>query len=408
MSEPQLGERARVGRVFDGDGKTDAALQQRTDVDAPPAQVRRKQQASVGIDAAGKAHAHSFEHDLRMRGPQRAHGARELARERRGIVRCGPRDLLAEARVDAGEPHGRLLRAQLDGDDAGALDVEMEKTRPPSAQRVTGPLRDPPLVDQLVDDAGHGAALQAGSPREVGAGHRRVAADEVERDPPVDDAGGFARRHLVENSMKACILAQVWALSSDVQIDGPVAFVNVSDGVGVGIAVDGKLLRGANNTAGEFGHVPLNMYGPLCSCGRRGCWEAYASNRAISARYAGADLSWTGEPDLTRPTVEEIVSRGRAGEGRALETLRETGYYLGRGFAMLVKSIDPSRIYVGGEITLAWDVVEPMVRDALREQALTREAEDVAIRVVQGSEHPRLRGAAALVLTPAFAAPTVA
>jgi predicted NBD/HSP70 family sugar kinase len=106
--------------------------------------------------------------------------------------------------------------------------------------------------------------------------------------------------------------------------------------------------------------------------------------------------------------VEEIVARARAGEGRALETLRETGYYLGRGFAMLVKSIDPSRIYIGGEITLAWDFVEPVVRDALRELALTREAEEVSIRVVQGSEHPRLRGAAALVLTPAFAAPTVA
>jgi ROK family len=54
-------------------------------------------------------------------------------------------------------------------------------------------------------------------------------------------------------------------------VEGPVAFVNVSDGVGVGIAVDGKLLRGAHNTAGEFGHVPLNMYGPRCSCGQRGC-----------------------------------------------------------------------------------------------------------------------------------------
>jgi predicted NBD/HSP70 family sugar kinase len=213
---------------------------------------------------------------------------------------------------------------------------------------------------------------------------------------------------VVENSVKACILAQVWALSGDVPVDGPVVFVNVSDGVGVGIAVDGKLLRGANNTAGEFGHVPLNMYGPLCSCGRRGCWEAYAANRAIAARYTGADLSWTAEPDPARPTVEEIVSRARAGEGRALETLRETGYYLGRGFAMLVKSLDPSRIYIGGEITLAWDLVEPVVRDALRELALTREAEEVSIRVVQGSEHPRLRGAAALVLTPAFAAPTVA
>jgi predicted NBD/HSP70 family sugar kinase len=97
-----------------------------------------------------------------------------------------------------------------------------------------------------------------------------------------------------------------------------------------------------------------------------------------------------------------------AGEGRALETLRETGYYLGRGFATIIKSIDPSRVYVGGEITIGWDLLASMVRDALREQALTPEAAGTTISVVQLSEHPRLRGAAALVHTPAFAAPTIA
>jgi predicted NBD/HSP70 family sugar kinase len=213
---------------------------------------------------------------------------------------------------------------------------------------------------------------------------------------------------IVENSVKACVLAQVWAVSGDVPVDGPVAFVNVSDGVGVGIAIDGKLLRGANNIAGEFGHVVMNMYGPLCSCGGRGCWEAYVSNRAIGARYLGVDASWSGQPAPGLPTVQAVVARAREGERRALETLRETGYYLGRGFATIVKSVDPSRMYVGGEITVAWDLLESMVRDAMREQALTCEAAETPISVVQLSEYPRLRGAAALILTPAFAAPIVA
>jgi predicted NBD/HSP70 family sugar kinase len=213
---------------------------------------------------------------------------------------------------------------------------------------------------------------------------------------------------VVENSVKACILAQVWAVTGDAPVDGPVVFVNVSDGVGVGIAVDGKLVRGANNIAGEFGHIPLSMYGPLCACGQRGCWEAYVSKRAITARYLGADASWSGSTEPEGPSVKEIVARARAGEARAMETLRETGYYLGRGFATIVKSIDPQRVYVGGEITLAWDLFESAVRDALREQALIREPGETEIRVVPLSEHPRLRGAAALVSTPAFAAPTVA
>jgi predicted NBD/HSP70 family sugar kinase len=213
---------------------------------------------------------------------------------------------------------------------------------------------------------------------------------------------------VVENSVKACILAQIWAVMGDVPAEGPVVFVNVSDGVGVGIAVDGKLVRGANNIAGEFGHVPLNMYGPLCSCGQRGCWEAYVSKRAITARYLATDPSWSGAAEPSGPTVKDIVARARAGEGRALETLRETGYFLGRGFSTIIKSVDPSRVYVSGEVTVAWDMFASTVREALREQALIREAGETEIRVVPLGEHPRLRGAAALVSTPAFAAPTVA
>jgi N-acetylglucosamine repressor len=212
----------------------------------------------------------------------------------------------------------------------------------------------------------------------------------------------------LENSVKACVLAQVWAVTGNSPVDGPVAFVNVSDGVGVGIAIDGKLLRGFNNIAGEFGHVPLNMYGPLCACGQRGCWESYVSKRAILARYQGTDPSWAGQAEPPGPTIREIVARARANEGRALETLRETGYYLARGFATIVKAIDPGRIYMGGEVTLGWDLMASTVREAMREQTLIKETGETDIQIVPLGEYPRLRGAAALVSTPAFAAPSVA
>jgi predicted NBD/HSP70 family sugar kinase len=213
---------------------------------------------------------------------------------------------------------------------------------------------------------------------------------------------------VVENSVKACVLGQVWAVRGDASVDGPVAFVNVSDGVGVGIAVDGKLLRGAHNVAGEFGHVPLNMYGPLCSCGQRGCLEAYVSKRAVIARYRGTDPSWPGSVEKTGAvTIEHIMARARAGEGRALETLRETGFFLGRGLATIIKVVDPRRIYIGGEITAVWDLIAPTARDALREDAVIRETGETEILTVALGEYPRLRGAAALIHTPAFAAPVV-
>ena len=212
----------------------------------------------------------------------------------------------------------------------------------------------------------------------------------------------------LENSVKACVLAQVWAARGHAPVDGPVAFVNASDGVGVGIAIDGQLLRGAHNGAGEFGHISLTLDGPLCSCGQRGCWEAYVSVRAIVARYLGRTLSWPDSAKPSKMTIAGIVARARAGEPRAIETLRETGEYLGRGLATITKAIEPRRIYMSGEITDAWDLVLPAVQQAMRDQALTPELADYEIIPVGLGEHPRLRGAAALVTSPAFAAPVVA
>jgi predicted NBD/HSP70 family sugar kinase len=210
---------------------------------------------------------------------------------------------------------------------------------------------------------------------------------------------------VIENSTKACVLGQVWAVRGDAPVDGPVAFVNVSDGVGVGIAVDGKLLRGVHNTAGEFGHVPLNMYGPRCSCGQRGCWEAYVSKRAIIARYRGTDPSWPASEEMGSVTIEHILARARASEDRALETIRETGFFVGRGLATIIKAVDPQRIYVGGEITTVWDLVSPTAHEGLREDEIVRDTGETEILTVPVGEYPRLRGAAALIHTPAFAAP---
>jgi predicted NBD/HSP70 family sugar kinase len=210
---------------------------------------------------------------------------------------------------------------------------------------------------------------------------------------------------VIENSCKACVLAQVWAVRGDPPVEGPVAFVNVSDGVGVGIAVDGTLLRGANSIAGEYGHVPLNMHGPRCSCGQRGCWEAYVSKRAVIARYRGTDPSWPHSVEKASVSIEDIMARARAGEGQAREALRETGLFLGRGLATIVKTIDPRRIYVGGEITEVWDLISGTVWDALREDSVVRHAGETAILTVPLGEYPRLRGAAALIGAPTFAAP---
>jgi predicted NBD/HSP70 family sugar kinase len=150
------------------------------------------------------------------------------------------------------------------------------------------------------------------------------------------------------------------------------------------------------------------MDGPLCACGQKGCWEAYVSVRATVARYTGADPSWPASAAPSEINVATIIARARQGEARAIETLRETGSLLGRGFAMIVKALEPRRIYLSGEISEGWDLVAPSAQHAMREHALVREAGETEILVVPLGEHPRLRGAAALVNSPLFAAPVVA
>jgi N-acetylglucosamine repressor len=214
----------------------------------------------------------------------------------------------------------------------------------------------------------------------------------------------------LENSGKACALAQIWSTRGDGLLLNDIVYVSVSDGVGVGVVMNGELVRGKHNTAGEFGHVPLSIDGPVCSCGANGCWEAYISNPATLSRYFGREIT-SHQPqsvDVARFTIEDLITRARGNDSKALTALHSTARYLGLGLASIINSVDPSQIYIGGELTEGWDLIEPEVRAAIKERALTTDLGEVPIRIVPAAEHPRLRGAVALVTAPAFAAPKVA
>jgi predicted NBD/HSP70 family sugar kinase len=215
----------------------------------------------------------------------------------------------------------------------------------------------------------------------------------------------------IENSGRACALAQAWAMrDAAAAVPGDLVFVSVSDGVGVGVMIHGELVRGSHNIAGEFGHVPLSLDGPRCSCGSTGCWEAYISNRATLTRYFGRPVDDTGPGRLEQRafSIEDLIARARAGDAKAVTAIQATARYLGLGLASVVNATDPARVYIGGEITAAWDLIEGTVRAALAERALTPAAAATDLRAVPATEYPRLQGAAALVAAPAFAAPVVA
>lgn len=213
----------------------------------------------------------------------------------------------------------------------------------------------------------------------------------------------------LENAAKACALALIWSAPGD-EPPGDLAFISVSDGVGVGLVLGGEVLRGRNNSAGEFGHLPLSIDGPRCACGALGCWEAYVSNLATLSRYLGVPYPPHRPipPAMARVTVEEIIARARGGDVKAVTALLSTARYFGLGLASIVNAFDPARIHVGGEITAAWDLIEPAVREGLTERVLVAAAADTPIVPVAAEDHPRLRGASALVGASVFAGASVA
>ena len=232
------------------------------------------------------------------------------------------------------------------------------------------------------------------------------------RDVDIRDAlaAGIGLPVYIENAPMACALAQMWLGQRGNSCDNFV-YVTVSDGVGAGIVLNGQLIRGDSNSAGEFGHNSLDPDGPQCLCGAHGCWEAYTSNQATLSRYLGRELVplWGGAvqqpPSLT---IDDLIGRARGGDARAANAIEATGHYLGVGIGSILNALNPSQVFVGGEITGAWDMIETSVREGILERALTRAAAATPVIPEQMGGYPRLRGATALVAAPHFAAPRVA
>lgn len=215
----------------------------------------------------------------------------------------------------------------------------------------------------------------------------------------------------IENAPIACALAHMWLGRRGGAAPNDFVYVTVSDGVGAGVVVNGEVVRGTGHSAGEFGHIPLSLDGPVCLCGARGCLEAYTSNLATLSRYLGHEFA----PVETRALLQragigitDVIDRARGGEQRAIDALGETARYLGAGLSVIINTLNPAQIFIGGEITEAWALLEPIVRRTVETRALTRAAAETPILPESASEYPRLRGATALLSAPMFAAPRVA
>ena len=215
----------------------------------------------------------------------------------------------------------------------------------------------------------------------------------------------------IENAPIACALSKMWLGERDEDPPRDFVYVTVSDGIGAGVVVNGEVVRGHDSSAGEFGHLMVDPRGPECLCGSRGCVEAYASNLATLSRYLGHEFSPTTTRELLHESgiaITDVIARARAGDRRAAEALDVTANYLASGLSAIVNTLNPGRIFVGGEITEAWDHLAPIMQRVVAERALTSRAAATPLVPDPANTYPRLRGAIALVAAPLFAAPRVA
>ena len=197
----------------------------------------------------------------------------------------------------------------------------------------------------------------------------------------------------LENAANACVLAAAWFDRMDDCRN--LVVVTVSEGIGIGIYMNGELARGHNNMAGEFGHVPLDPKGPLCTCGTRGCWEVFASNRA-AIRYYHESTTHSDRPNFT-----DLLRLADLGDNRAAKALDTMAHYLGRGMRMIVAGLAPERIIVIGELTKSWQRFGPVIESEVRALVLQGGFPPLLIPAHEEGM-ARLRGTVALVLQKHF------
>jgi N-acetylglucosamine repressor len=201
----------------------------------------------------------------------------------------------------------------------------------------------------------------------------------------------------IDNDANAVALAELWFGRAETMDARDFIFVLVADGVGTGIIFDGQVYRGVRGAAGEFGHMIVGSDAPVpCSCGNDDCWEAFASERAATARYQ------TLSGASSAPDFDTLIDRALAGEQEAQSALTETARYLAIGISNLVVGFSPEAVIVGGAITRAWSLIEQTLTEKI-ERSVRRGVPSARILRSTLNGDPTLMGALSLILTSKFA-----
>ena len=165
---------------------------------------------------------------------------------------------------------------------------------------------------------------------------------------------------LTDNDPNLSALAEmIWGAGRGVS---EAATVLISDGVGAGLIVDGKLYRGYRGTAGEIGHTTMDEHGRICRCGNRGCLETQATSQAVL--------------ELLRPsfgaglTIERVLELAAGGDVACQRAIEDTGHLVGTAVSHICNLLNPQRLIVVGELSGAGELLLTPLRSSVRRSAL--------------------------------------
>jgi predicted NBD/HSP70 family sugar kinase len=203
----------------------------------------------------------------------------------------------------------------------------------------------------------------------------------------------------VENDANAAAFSELWYGPLTEAKVRTLLFVLVVEGLGTGLIINGELHVGSSRGLGGFGHMSIDPSGELCSCGRRGCWETFASERATVERYHRVTAK-QGTPPVD---LSDLIMLANRNDEMALQSLRITAEYLGEGIANLAHGLLPEMVVIGGNITAAWPIIEPVLRERLRSRYIIS-PDQVIIRKAS-VQRPSLYGAIPIALQNCYQSP---
>lgn len=198
----------------------------------------------------------------------------------------------------------------------------------------------------------------------------------------------------LENDANAAAIGESWQGASQGFYNS--IMITLGTGVGGGIIIDGKILRGPDGTAGEIGHINVEPNGHECGCGSKGCLEQYASATAV-VRIAEEIAAAKPESQLASIEVltsENIYELGIQGDADAIDVFTRQGFYLGLALSGLINSLNPEVIVFGGGAAAGWDLFIEELRRQIEKRTYLTPAERVKLLPSELGDDAGLLGAA--------------